>query len=53
MVSMSYVAVPLYNWFCRTTGFNGTTQVATSAPASVLDRKITVRFDSNVGGGLP
>ena len=53
MVGMSYAAVPLYNWFCRATGFNGTTQVATSAPANVLDRRITVRFDANVGGGLP
>ena len=33
MVGASYAAVPFYNWFCRTTGFNGTTQVATSAPA--------------------
>ena len=53
MVGMSYAAVPLYNWFCRATGFNGTTQVATSAPASVLGRKIIVRFDANIGGGLP
>jgi cytochrome c oxidase assembly protein subunit 11 len=45
--------VPFYNWFCRTTGFNGTTQVATSAPASSLDRRISVRFDSNISGGLP
>ena len=53
MVGMSYAAVPLYNWFCRATGFNGTTQVASAPPASVLDRKITVRFDANVGSGLP
>jgi cytochrome c oxidase assembly protein subunit 11 len=53
MVGMSYAAVPLYDWFCRATGFNGTTQVAQSAPASVLDRKIIVRFDANIGGGLP
>ena len=33
MVGASYAAVPFYNWFCRTTGFNGTTQVATSAPS--------------------
>ena len=32
MVGASYAAVPFYNWFCRATGFNGTTQVATSAP---------------------
>ncbi len=53
MVGASYAAVPFYNWFCRATGFNGTTQVATSLPTTVLDRKITVRFDANVGGGLP
>ncbi len=53
MVGMAYAAVPLYDWFCRTTGFGGTTQVATAAPATMLDRKITVRFDANVGGGLP
>src|SRR5437667_8906496 len=53
MVGMSYAAVPLYDWFCRATGFNGTTQVATAAPGGVLDRKINVRFDANVSGGLP
>ncbi len=53
MVAMSYAAVPLYDWFCRATGFNGTTQVATAAPGRVLDRTVTVRFDANVGAGLP
>jgi cytochrome c oxidase assembly protein subunit 11 len=45
--------VPLYDWFCRATGFNGTTQVSTAAPGEILDRKITIRFDANVSGGLP
>src|ERR1700759_4189060 len=54
MVGASYAAVPFYNWFCRTTGFNGTTQVATSAPSGApLTRRVAVRFDSNVAGGLP
>jgi cytochrome c oxidase assembly protein subunit 11 len=54
MVGASYAAVPFYNWFCRATGFNGTTQVATAAPSSVpLSRKIAVRFDANVAPGLP
>ena len=54
MVGASYAAVPFYNWFCRVTGFNGTTQVATEAPSGApLGRKITVRFDANVSGGLP
>jgi cytochrome c oxidase assembly protein subunit 11 len=53
MVGMAYAAVPLYDWFCRTTGFSGRTQIATGAPGAVLDRTITVRFDANVGPGLP
>jgi cytochrome c oxidase assembly protein subunit 11 len=53
MVGAAYAAVPLYNWFCRTTGFGGTTQVATAAPALILDRTLKVRFDANVAGGLP
>ena len=54
MVGASYAAVPFYNWFCRATGFNGTTQVATSAPSGApLERRIAVRFDSNVAPGLP
>src|SRR5580693_4122036 len=53
MVGAAYAAVPLYNWFCRATGFQGTTQVATVAPANVLDRKVKVRFDANVTGSLP
>ena len=53
MVGAAFAAVPLYNWFCRTTGFAGTTQVAHQAPAQVLGRTITIRFDSNVAPGLP
>jgi cytochrome c oxidase assembly protein subunit 11 len=53
MVGMSYAAVPLYSWFCRTTGFGGTPIVTKAAPAQMLDRRITVRFDANIGNGLP
>jgi cytochrome c oxidase assembly protein subunit 11 len=53
MVGASYAAVPFYNWFCKTTGYGGTTQVAERAPDHVLDRTVTVRFDSNVTPGLP
>jgi cytochrome c oxidase assembly protein subunit 11 len=53
MVGAAYAAVPLYNWFCRTTGFGGTPVVASAGPSSVLDRKVIVRFDANVAGGLP
>lgn len=53
MIGASYAAVPLYDWFCRVTGFGGTTQVATSMPSQTLDRTINVRFDANVMAGLP
>jgi cytochrome c oxidase assembly protein subunit 11 len=53
MVGVSFAAVPLYSWFCRITGFGGTTQVAKAAPAQISGRTITVRFDSNVAPGLP
>ena len=53
MVGAAYAAVPLYNLFCRVTGFGGTPQIAEVAPGAVLDRKITVRFDANIAGGLP
>jgi cytochrome c oxidase assembly protein subunit 11 len=53
MVGAAYAAVPLYNWFCRTTGFGGTPQIASVEPAHAIARKVTVRFDANVAGGLP
>lgn len=52
MVGMSFAAVPLYRIFCQVTGFAGTTQRASDAPDGILDRKITIRFDGNVGNGL-
>ena len=54
MLGLAYAAVPLYQMFCQVTGFGGTTQRAESAPEAhrVLDRTITIRFDSNVAGGL-
>jgi cytochrome c oxidase assembly protein subunit 11 len=53
MIGLSFAAVPLYSWFCRTTGYGGTTQVAKAPPQQVSGRTITVRFDSNVAAGLP
>ena len=53
MLGMAYASVPLYEIFCRVTGFGGTTQVATAGADRVLDRTMTVRFDSNVNPELP
>jgi cytochrome c oxidase assembly protein subunit 11 len=53
MLSLSFAAVPFYNWFCRVTGFAGTTSVAEVAPDTILDRKIIVRFDASLEAGMP
>ena len=53
MVGAAYAAVPFYNWFCKATGFGGTTQVAEKAPDRIVGRTLTIRFDSNVTPGLP
>ncbi len=53
MVGAAYASVPLYSWFCKTTGFGGTTQVTERAPDQILGRELTIRFDSNVAPGLP
>ena len=53
MVGVAYAAVPLYDLFCRVTGFGGTTQVAEAAPGAVSDRVITVRFDASLNRKMP
>lgn len=56
MLGVGYAAVPLYDLFCKVTGFGGTTQRASEAQAAavrVLDRTITVRFDANLQRGMP
>jgi cytochrome c oxidase assembly protein subunit 11 len=53
MVGLSFASVPLYDLFCRVTGFGGTTQVAGDVAGPVLDRTVRVRFvadaDSDLG----
>ena len=48
MLGLSFAAVPLYDLFCRVTGFGGTTQVSKEPPKIVLDKIVSVRFDTNV-----
>lgn len=52
MVGMSYAAVPLYDLFCRVTGYGGTTQRADTGADRVLDRWVTIRFDANIARDL-
>lgn len=54
MVGLSFAAVPAYRAFCQTFGFAGTPlrAEAQSAPVAVIDRKIVVRFNSDIDPGL-
>lgn len=53
MTGMAFAAVPLYQAFCKITGYGGTTQEATAAPSQILDRRIQIRFDANIANDLP
>lgn len=48
MVGMAYAAVPLYEVFCRVTGYGGTTQRADATEAVVVDRDVKMRFTANL-----
>lgn len=53
MFGVAYAAVPLYDMFCRLTGFGGVTMVADRPADRIIDHPMQVRFDANVAAGLP
>lgn len=53
MASLSFAAVPFYDWFCRVTGFGGTTSVAEQGSDVILDQTVKVRFDASLEQGMP
>ncbi|SJZ31857.1 cytochrome c oxidase assembly protein subunit 11 [Enhydrobacter aerosaccus] len=53
MLGMAYAAVPLYQAFCKATGFAGTPLVAQSDDHPVIARTMTVRFDTNTDSNMP
>ena len=53
MLALSYAAVPLYEAFCKATGFAGTPLVAQSDDRPVIKRTVEVRFDTNTDANLP
>ena len=52
MTGLSFAAVPLYNLFCKVTGFAGTPMVGTAATGKTSDRIVSVMFDANVAPAL-
>src|SRR4051794_77316 len=53
MVGLAFASVPLYDLFCRATGYNGTVQVGGPAAPGASGRVITVRFNANTQPDLP
>ncbi|WP_262689531.1 cytochrome c oxidase assembly protein [Kordiimonas aestuarii] len=53
MVGMAYAAVPLYNLFCKVTGYGGTTQQVDVGSDIVLKREMKVRFNASVHRDMP
>ncbi|GGO58882.1 cytochrome c oxidase assembly protein subunit 11 [Roseovarius pacificus] len=53
MGGLAWASVPLYDWFCRVTGFGGETSVATAGSDEILDKTIKIRFDASKARGFP
>lgn len=53
MGGLAWAAIPMYNWFCRVTGYGGETNVAETGSDVILDRKIKIRFDASKERGMP
>ena len=52
MAGLSYAFVPLYDLFCRVTGFGGTPITAESLPGEIIDRDITIKFNAETNKKL-
>ncbi|GFE65298.1 cytochrome c oxidase assembly protein [Litoreibacter roseus] len=52
MGALAFASVPLYDWFCRVTGYGGTTLEADAGSDLILDQTITVRFDGSLASGM-
>lgn len=53
MGGLGWASVPLYDLFCRVTGYGGTTGVAAAAPDQILDQTIRIRFDASKARDFP
>lgn len=53
MLGLSFAAVPFYDWFCRVTGYGGTTATAQAPEGQALEQTVLVRFDANTSKGMP
>lgn len=52
MGTLAWASVPLYDLFCRVTGWGGATDVADVAPGAI-EEEVTVRFDASFAADMP
>jgi cytochrome c oxidase assembly protein subunit 11 len=52
MLCLAYASVPLYDLFCKVTGFGGTTQTAKALPTKILDQEVKVLFNTDINSKL-
>ena len=53
MGGMAWASVPLYDWFCRVTGYGGATSVSETGSDAILDETIKIRFDASLDRNMP
>lgn len=53
MGSLAWASVPLYDLFCRVTGFGGTTSTSDQGSDVILDQIMTVKFDASKTREMP
>jgi len=53
MGALAWASVPLYDWFCRVTGFGGVPNTAQTGSDVILDKTIKVRFDASLDRDMP
>jgi cytochrome c oxidase assembly protein subunit 11 len=53
MVGLAFASVPLYQLFCRVTGYNGTVQTAGTAAPGAGEQAVSIRFNATTHPALP
>lgn len=51
--SLGWASVPLYDLFCRVTGYGGTTQISDGSGVEIIDHRVMVRFDASKARDMP
>ena len=52
MTSLVAFSVPIYNLFCKVTGYGGTTSYSSEVSLNIIDRDIKIQFNADVNDSL-